>query len=393
MKKINWTEDEIVNLPSGEHDFFERKSGQLLTAKSDTDFRGGLAKALSAFANSGGGHIILGCKDDGQFDGVPKIKKGRTSTRDWLEYIIPDSVSYPLRDFRVHEVNPANFPPDQVVIVIDVGASNLAPHQSIFDKVYYHRPGGRSVPAPHQYVQMLSRRDVYPGPTIAQAWMESVITPLLIALRRERVYLNVGRWSLAIYGKSLEDLRTFRTFGHDTLSLNLEQILEDHPNIIPLITGHDLVSNQLTKRIEELFTTLKDSPLLIEMYGELTSADSIAHLKKEFSQRISPVVSDKDWLDSAFGHSTDDALRRAFLAQEIVNKSPDLSTSMGYHPIWNTYKDRLLGLLDHPSFQPLLARLEQARSNLLQAAEDLESGLKDLRRDLATRFRIPYASN
>src|ERR671923_1957965 len=58
VKRERWTEPEVDALPAGEHDYFERKSGQLF---QDTgELLGALAKTVSAFANSGGGHILLG---------------------------------------------------------------------------------------------------------------------------------------------------------------------------------------------------------------------------------------------------------------------------------------------------------------------------------------------
>src|SRR5437016_2721224 len=81
IMKNAWTEAQVSGLPSGEHDFFERKSGTLL---SSADFRKDVGKALSALANSGGGHLLLGVRDDGSFDGVEAMSKGRTSMRDWL---------------------------------------------------------------------------------------------------------------------------------------------------------------------------------------------------------------------------------------------------------------------------------------------------------------------
>ena len=42
---------DVLELPAGEHDYFERKSGALFVSQ---DFRRDVAKGLSAFANSGG---------------------------------------------------------------------------------------------------------------------------------------------------------------------------------------------------------------------------------------------------------------------------------------------------------------------------------------------------
>ena len=96
--KERWTEAQVEALPNGEHDFFERKSGVLV---SDPEFRKDMGKAISALANSGGGHIVLGVRDDRTFDGVEPLKSGRTSMRDWLEQVVPNLVAFPLVEILV----------------------------------------------------------------------------------------------------------------------------------------------------------------------------------------------------------------------------------------------------------------------------------------------------
>lgn len=157
-KRTRWGEADVLELSAGEHDWFDRKSGLLLNSD---DFRRDIAKALSAFANSGGGSIILGVADDGTFDGVVPMHKGRTRTREWLEQVIPRLVDYPLENFRVHEMEPTSptqVPAGRIVLVIDVGDSRLAPHQSAVDRKYYYRVGGHSQPAPHFYIETLRQR-------------------------------------------------------------------------------------------------------------------------------------------------------------------------------------------------------------------------------------------
>jgi predicted HTH transcriptional regulator len=155
VKRERWTEHNLEALPAGEHDYFERKSGSLF---DDTQkLLGAVAKAVSAFANSGGGHLLLGVCDDGSPDGVPPTR-GSTATHDWLDQKLPHLVSYPLSDFRVHVVErstPSRIPTGREVVVIDIGDSALAPHQcnqaghGVQQYAYYHRRGGRSEPAPH----------------------------------------------------------------------------------------------------------------------------------------------------------------------------------------------------------------------------------------------------
>src|SRR3974390_3860089 len=77
VKKEQWTEEEVLALPAGEHDYFERKSGLLFDDPAGPNkLYDALAKAASAFANSGGGHLVLRVADDGSIDGVPHVISG-----------------------------------------------------------------------------------------------------------------------------------------------------------------------------------------------------------------------------------------------------------------------------------------------------------------------------
>lgn len=167
VKREQWTEEQVGELPAGEHDYFDRKSGQLFNNSQErNNLYDVLAKAASAFANSGGGHLILGVKDDGTFDGVPKIFSGTTTTREWLEQKVPGFLDYALVDFRVHTVVRANLsviPASRDLIIIDFGDSSLAPHQSRRHGQYFHRSGGHSIPAPHFYLELLRQRLTNPS--------------------------------------------------------------------------------------------------------------------------------------------------------------------------------------------------------------------------------------
>jgi hypothetical protein len=158
MKRERWTETDLLALPAEEPDEFDRKSGLLLN--DPEKFLDAVAKAVSAFANSGGGSLILGVEDDGTLAGAEPLR-GRETLKDWLEQKIPNLLDYPLSDFRVHTVEPAAaslIPEGKVVVVVDVADSALAPHQSKRDRIYYHRSAGRSLPAPHFYLELLRNR-------------------------------------------------------------------------------------------------------------------------------------------------------------------------------------------------------------------------------------------
>ena len=79
--KQSWSEAEALALPDGEHHFFDRKSGRLWADKHQ--LQATLSKALSAFANSGGGHIVLGQANDGTWTGCLSGRAGPRSGSGW----------------------------------------------------------------------------------------------------------------------------------------------------------------------------------------------------------------------------------------------------------------------------------------------------------------------
>lgn len=144
----------------------EIKSEKLLTSPS---CRSTLAKSLSAFANSGGGTLILGAEDDGTITGVDPVHRGRTRTRDWLEQLIPSLLQPALTRFNVCELPTGRGKP---VVIIEISDSPTAPHQSSQDHHYYCRQGGRSVPAEHFFLELLRERRQSPILDITDIYLE-----------------------------------------------------------------------------------------------------------------------------------------------------------------------------------------------------------------------------
>jgi hypothetical protein len=269
----------------GEHDYFERKSGALLAKEN---YRDSLGKAVSAFANSGGGHLVLGVQDDGRFDGMDEFHKaGRIKTRDWLEQIIPNLVIYPLKDFRVHEVEPSTpslIPAGRIVVVIDIADSRFAPHQSEHTKLYYYRAGGRSEPAPHFYLETLRGREKYPGPTIARAWFDTVINPLLRLTASEQFYLEAGRWEW--HRDEYRKVERVHLLHAGNISANLEQFLDAHPDICSQIERHNELVVLLLQQIEHLYETIRDGQELRTAFRTVTTPQHLMALR-ETDNRLS----------------------------------------------------------------------------------------------------------
>lgn len=162
----DWNEDDVLALPAGENDSFERKGSRMLDLTLPQVNEGHvldeLAKQLSAFANTGGGQIIYGITNAGTIDngGIAPDIKG--STKEWLEDVIPILTEFEILGFNVYEIQPkasgSSLAVGRSLFVIDVPDSDRAPHQSKRDLKYFVRLGGKSRPASHRLIEDIRNR-------------------------------------------------------------------------------------------------------------------------------------------------------------------------------------------------------------------------------------------
>jgi hypothetical protein len=171
-----WTEDDVLSLPQGENDTFERKGTRLLDLTiaqvKEGDVLDELAKQLSAFANMGGGRIIYGLTNAGGVDngGVSRSVRGKQSTKEWLEDVVPTLTDLEILGFNVYEVLPratgSSVAPDKSLYIVDVPDSERAPHQSKRDLKYYIRLSGKSRPAAHRIIEDIRNRARHSKPEV-----------------------------------------------------------------------------------------------------------------------------------------------------------------------------------------------------------------------------------
>jgi len=162
-----WTEAEVAALGPGEYDFREFKGSAFLAENGEVhgSFLANYAKQISAFANGAGGMVFLGVDDTGAIDGGLPINLKAGGLRAWLEDITPGAVDPALSSFNVFEVRGEG--PDSAIFeghavyVVDVPASDAAPHQAL-DHRYYLRIAGKSRPMGHVHITDVLRRTRHP---------------------------------------------------------------------------------------------------------------------------------------------------------------------------------------------------------------------------------------
>lgn len=141
------------------HFDFKQKERADITYLSDSD-KGNLAKAVSGFANSGGGVLIWGLEDE-TLRAIPIHQVERfVSTLMTTAPMVTDPAVRNIDAFAI----PANQSDGSGYAVLYVPESDLPPHQIIIDKKelkhrYYIRTGSNFQPASHVQIEdMFGRR-------------------------------------------------------------------------------------------------------------------------------------------------------------------------------------------------------------------------------------------
>jgi len=146
----------LAALPPDEDDRWELKSAAYLESQKRNELKKELGKQVSAFSNSGGGHLVFGVSNDKKLEPCPTVV-GRQPMKDYLSTMVEQSVEHPTRHYRVHAV-PFRDDPTKAVYVIEVQDSPAAPHQAKDERAYYYRIDGHSKPAPHFHLELLRNR-------------------------------------------------------------------------------------------------------------------------------------------------------------------------------------------------------------------------------------------
>ena len=108
---IEWAEDDILSLIKNqiqESLTLEYKRSAALN-KSDNSKKSELTKDISAFANSSGGVILYGMKEDGHYP--TEIDEGLDPddiSKEWIEQVVNSSVHPKIDGLRINQISIAN---------------------------------------------------------------------------------------------------------------------------------------------------------------------------------------------------------------------------------------------------------------------------------------------
>lgn len=155
-----WTEEFILNMikEGVEEDLhLDYKSCDSLL-KTDSKKKE-LSKDVSAFANSDGGTLIYGVKEDGNKPSHIDVGYDPSDiTKEWIEQVINSKINRKIDGILITPVYLYSTDPTKCIYVVEIPKSNRAPHMAS-DNRYYKRYNFESVPMEDYEVRDVANRE------------------------------------------------------------------------------------------------------------------------------------------------------------------------------------------------------------------------------------------
>jgi len=254
---------DLIELPAAENDEFEYKS----SAAPLSEVRKKMACAGSAFANSGGGHFVVGVDDKGNADGGVPPRIGRQSLRDWTDQALHNVEPPPKYDIKL--VNDSSgrgtIKRGNVVLVVRVRQSHVGPHMAP-DNKYYIRAGAHTVPARHFIVEAIWAKRHLSKPRLThrvrqQPENEDVIQLGLVALTDSPAIDD----QLTVTALGEEVPRYLKTYDAPGYSMRIPVIDRSHPFFFDVALWSDI--DRKTVPDIQLSATYEDLAGMVAVHG------------------------------------------------------------------------------------------------------------------------------
>lgn len=214
------------------------------------------------------------------------------------------------------------------------------------------------------------------GPCIVRAWFDSVVNPLIRALKIEDSLLRDKDWTWRFRPAGLLSLLSVAKHIDWEVQDNLEQFLVLNPDMKDAIDEHDARVAVLAEKCQQLHDAVKLSQPLRNRYEQLTSSKSLAEIGV-------------DKLEALFGaYPPPD--HHALLAQYIVNHSSDLPEYYALAPFWNRHLGVFREILKCGEVRNYEEAVQQAGGALLDSVDRLMGFLKERRAKLSLEYDVPY---
>ncbi len=197
-----WDENDLLELVNAktkesiELDFKDSASLQNTDRKKEE-----ISKDVSAFANSAGGTLLYGMREDSQTHVASGLDTGSDPsviTKEWLEQVINSTIHRKIDGIRIHQVELTKTSPGKVAYVVYVPQSTRTAHQAANNK-YYKRYNFQSVPMEEYEV-----RDLYLRGDVPDLRIQFLLPKTELTINQENMLSQFLGMDAGIYNDSLE---------------------------------------------------------------------------------------------------------------------------------------------------------------------------------------------
>jgi hypothetical protein len=154
--------------------------------------------------------------------------------------------------------------------------------------------------------------------------------------------------------------------------------------------AHDVAVRDVHVCCERLFETIKESERLLDVYQRAVSSESLQGLKAKNPYDWQHAKTDEEIMRKLFNVPEEREGHLAMFAADIMNELGETSPHFrNTTPLWNTYREQFIDVLNHPPVSEMRAQANAAREELLSRIETLTTLLKRERGEMAKQHGIP----
>ena len=160
-----------------------------------------ISKDVSAFANSAGGTLLYGMREDRQTHVAAGLDTGSDPsiiTKEWLEQVINSNIHRRVDGIRIHQIELTKTSPGNVAYVVYVPQSTRTAHQAANNK-YYKRYNFQSVPMEEYEV-----RDLYLRGDVPDLRIQFILPKTELTINEEDKLSQFIGMDAGIFNDSLE---------------------------------------------------------------------------------------------------------------------------------------------------------------------------------------------
>lgn len=380
-----WNEDDIMALVKNRVPESFNLEFKACAALTNAGWRTELAKDVSAFANSSGGTIVYGIKEDRKTHEAESIDDGYDPAelnKERLEQIINSSIQRQIEGIRYNSIPMTSTRPGKILFVIYIPESSRAPHMA--HHRFYRRFECESKYMEEYEVRERYRRETYPGKEIVEAWRDDAINPLISFLEKEELCLRKETWTWNHHYSSFGELDHIG--DESQFSANKEDFISRHSEVGDLLKEHDLILTTVNNLGKILFEKVSQSSFIRRVFEETTSEESLQALQAEKPNWFKGTTG-SEIFNELFGMDRGEQERFDFFAEWAINGfSPaNVETMVAF---WRAYHDRFRDLMIYPPLAEYREDVERARASLLEMNQSLITNLKRIRKELSERHNI-----